>query len=202
MPKTQAELDRELADYDRNILLREAIDRAVLAGKMKVEAVRDCFDLYSTKCLVDGDTLQITLDGLPLDEAVAKIIEKRPLWQPSGPDPAVVARQELEALAKSGNVSAHGQLARTMGQTAYDAWRAKNGAQPGKLAVAVTDNTNGGDVDPKNPFYGLRDAAGKVDPVKAATVAALIKSAGIAHVKALSVQAGTTLGGHPLRKAG
>lgn len=202
MPKTKAELDRELAEYDKNILLREAIDRAVLAGKMKVEAVKDCYDLYATKCLVDGDTLQITLDGLPLDDAVAKIIEKRPLWQPSGPDPRVVAQQELEAAALAGNVTAHGRLARTMGQTAYDAWRAKHAVKPGQAAVAATDNTNT-DVDPKNPFVGFRDAAtGKVDPAKSAIVAALIKSAGIAHVTRLAKEANCTLGGYPLRKAG
>jgi hypothetical protein len=195
------ELDRELAEYDKNILLREAIDRAVLGGKMKVEAVKDCYDLYSTKCLVDGDTLQITLDGLPLDDAVAKIIEKRPLWQPSGPDPRVVAQQELEAAALAGNVTAHGRLARTMGQTAYDAWRAKHAVKPGQAAVAATDDTKT-DVDPKNPFVGFRDAAGKVDPVKSVIVAARIKSDGIAAVTKLAKEAGVTLGGYPLRKAG
>ena len=109
--------------------------------------------------------------------------------------------KQLEAAALAGSVSAHGQLFKTMGKAAYDQWREKNAAQPGKAAVAATDNTNT-DTDPKNPFVGFRDASGKVDPVKAATVAALIKSAGIAHVKALSEKAGVTLGGYPLRKAG
>ena len=60
---------------------------------MKIEAARDCYDLYSTKCLVDGATLQITLDGLPLDDALAKIIKGRPLWVSGGPDPQVAARE-------------------------------------------------------------------------------------------------------------
>jgi hypothetical protein len=36
-----------------------------------IEAARDCYDLYGSKCRVDGQTLQITLENLPLDEARA-----------------------------------------------------------------------------------------------------------------------------------
>jgi hypothetical protein len=200
---TQAEIDLEFmqSKYGKNELLHQALDRAVLRGAMRVEAVTDAMDLFGDKCLVDPTHLDVTLNGLPLDAAVEKLIESRPLWRPQGPDPATVARRELEGAALAGNVTAHGQLARIMGKGAYDQWRAKNAAQPGKAAVAVTDDTNT-DTDPKNPFVGFRDANGKVDPAKSAIVAARIKSDGIAAVTKLAKEAGVTLGGYPLRKAG
>jgi len=201
MAKSTVELDREIADYGKNELLNQALDRAVLRGAMRVEAVKDALDLYGDKCLVDAETLQITLNGLPLDEAVTKLIEKRPLWKPSGPDPRAVAQQELEAACLSGDVTAHGKLWRSLGQTAYDAWCKDHAAKPGKSA-APNNNDAGGEVDPKNPFVGLRDAAGKVDPIKQAIVAQRIKQDGIALVSKLAREAGVTLGGHPLRKAG
>jgi len=203
MPKTQAEIDLELmqSKFGKNELLRQALDRAVLRGAMRVEAVADAMDLYGDKCVVDPTHLDVTLNNLPLDEAVEKLIDARPLWRVSGPDPVVEARKQLEAAALAGSVSAHGQLFKTMGKAAYDQWREKNAAQPGKAAVAATDNTNT-DVDPNNPFVGFRDASGKVDPAKSAIVAARIKSDGVAAVTKLAKEAGVTLGGYPLRKAG
>jgi hypothetical protein len=203
MPKTPEEIALEAmqSKYGKNELLHQALDRAVLRGAMRVEAVADAMDLYGDRCLVDEKNLDVTLNGLPLDAAVEKLLETRVLWRPQGPDPQVEARKQLEADALAGSVSAHGRLFKELGKTAYDQWRAKNGAQPGKTAVAATDNTNT-DVDPKNPFVGFRDAAGKVDPVKAALVAARIKSDGIAVVTKLAKDAGVTLGGYPLRKAG
>jgi hypothetical protein len=207
--KTQAEIDLEImqSKYGKNELLHQALDRAVLGGRMRVEAVKDALDLYGDRCLVDEKNLDVTLNGLPLDEAVAKLVEDRPLWAPSGPDPKVEARKQLEADAIAGSVKAHGALYMSLGSSKaerdanYAAWKLKHGAAPGRPATVAND-TNA-DVDPKNPFSGFRDASGKVDPVKAAVVAALIKSAGIAHVTALAKQAGVTLGGYPLvRKAG
>jgi hypothetical protein len=204
MPKTQAEIDLEImqSKYGKNELLRQALDRAVLRGAMRVEAIADAMDLYGDKCIVDPTHLDVTLNSLPLDEAVEKLLETRALWRPQGPDPVVEARKQLEADALAGSVSAHGQLFKIMGKTAYDQWRAKNGAQPGKSAVAATDNTNT-DVDTKNLFYGFRDASGKVVKAKADAVAAAIKRDGIAAVTKQARDFGVTLGGYPLvRKAG
>ena len=61
------ELDQELAEYGKNELLHQAIDRAVLGGRMRIEAAKDCLDMYGDKCVVDATTMQITLNGLPLD---------------------------------------------------------------------------------------------------------------------------------------
>jgi hypothetical protein len=202
MPKTdeQIRLEAMQSKYGKNELLHQALDRACLRGALRVEAVKDAMDLYGDKCLVDETNLDVTLNGLPLDEAVEKLIEDRPLWRPTGPDPQVEARKQLEAEALAGSVSAHGRLFKQLGKAGYDAWKLKHAAQPGKVA-APTDNTNT-DTDPKNPFVGFRDASGKVDPVKAAIVAARIKSDGIAVVTKLAKEAGVTLGGYPLRKAG
>jgi hypothetical protein len=136
MPKTQAEIDLEYmqSKYGKNELLHQALDRAVLRGAMRVEAVPDAMDLFGDKCTVDPAHLDVTLNGLSLDAAVEKLIEDRPLWRPQGPDPTVVAQKELEAAALAGNVSAHGRLFKSMGKVAYDQWRAKHAAQPGKAA--------------------------------------------------------------------
>jgi hypothetical protein len=202
MAKTKEELELEIlqSKFGKNELLNQALDRAVLRGVLRVEAVGDALDMYGDKCLVDPKSMSVTLNGLPLDEAVEKLIESRPLWKPQGPDPKVEARKELEAAALAGSVQAHGQLFKELGKAAYDEWRIKHAAAPGRPA-AITDKANT-DVDPKNPFVGLRDAAGKVDPVKQAIVAARIKQDGIAVVSKLAREAGVTLGGHPLRKAG
>ena len=85
--KTQAEIDLEImqSKYGKNELLRQALDRAVLRGAMRVEAVADALDLYGDKCVVDPTHLDVTLNNLPLDEAVEKLIDARPLWRVSGP---------------------------------------------------------------------------------------------------------------------
>ena len=132
MPKAREDT---LAEYDRNEMLWKAIDRAVLGGRLVVGAGQDCYDLYHDKCLVDAATQQVTLNSLPLEEALTEIIGKRPLWKPSGPDPQVAARQALEAEALAGSVSAHGKLFKALGEPAYEEWCAKHAAKPGKTAV-------------------------------------------------------------------
>ena len=152
MSKSVAQIAAEIVDDAnngfRNLLLEQAADRAVLGGKMKVEAMRDCLDIFGSKCVVDADTQQITLNGLPLDEALSKIIAERPLWQPSGPDPKVLAQNELEAAALAGSVSAHGKLFKSLGNERYQQWCATNAAKPGKAAdtaaaEAAADNDQG-----------------------------------------------------------
>jgi len=152
------ELDLELAEYGKNEMLLQAIDRAVLGNRMKIEAAKDCYDLYSTKCVVDPETLQVTLENLPLDKGLEAIIEKRPLWKPTGPDPRAVAQQELEATALAGNVSAHGRLHRTLGPERYQQWCKDHAAKPGKAADEVAAATaaaaaaNGDDKTKDNPW--------------------------------------------------
>jgi hypothetical protein len=128
-------LDLDLAEYGKNELLHQAIDRAVLGGRMRIEAAKDALDMYGNKCVVDEKTLQITLQGLPLDKALEKIIAGRPLWQPLADDPALKARSELEAAALAGNVSAHGALWKQLGDAGYAAWKKAHAATPGKAAA-------------------------------------------------------------------
>jgi len=151
MAKTEAELDREIAEAGKNELLLQAIDRAVLGGRMKIEAAKDAYALYHSSCLVDADTLQITLDGLPLDDALAKIIKGRPLWQPSGPDPRVVAREALEAEVLAGSVSAHGRAFKQWGKDEYEKFIAKHAAKPGERAKDKADDK--GTDHATNPFH-------------------------------------------------
>jgi hypothetical protein len=132
-----SKLDLDLANskYGKNELLHKAIDRAVLRGAMRIEAARDALDMYGEKCLVDEKDLSVTLNGLPLDEALEKIISERKLWQPTGDDPAVKARSELEAAALAGSVTAHGQLFKELGSAGYEAWKKQHAAAPGKAAA-------------------------------------------------------------------
>jgi hypothetical protein len=149
------ELDLELAEYGKNEMLLQAIDRAVLGNRMKVEAAKDCYDLYAKSCVVDPETMQVTLDNLPLDQGLARIIEKRPLWQPTGPDPRAVAQQELEGAALAGNVSAHGRLLRTLGAEKYQQWCKDHAAKPGKVAdeaAAAAALANADDKTKDNPW--------------------------------------------------
>jgi hypothetical protein len=149
------ELDLELAEYGKNEMLLQAIDRAVLGGRMKVEAAKDCYDLYSTKCVVDPETCQVTLDNLPIDEGLTRVIKGRPLWVPSGPDPRAVAQTELENAALAGNVSAHGRLLRTLGAEKYQQWCKDHAAKPGKVAdeaAAAAALANADDKTKDNPW--------------------------------------------------
>jgi hypothetical protein len=145
-------LDLEIAKATSNELLHQSIDRAVLAGKMRVEAAKDCLELFGNRCVVDEKTMTVTLNGLPLDAAVLALVEDRPLWQMTGPSPADEARKQLEADAKAGSVTAHGALHKSLGPTAYAAWCKANAAKPGKPAGDATDKTNTDNTDRKNPW--------------------------------------------------
>lgn len=129
------------------------------------------------------------------------------------PDPikALDIDPALLASARAGNWTAKSQLFTTLHagkpKSAIDETQATlatllaDTGDTGKADTTVTEKPARA-VDPANPFVGLRDAAGKVDPVKQAIVATRIKQDGIAVVKKLAIEAGVTLGGHPLRKAG
>lgn len=130
------------------------------------------------------------------------------------PDPikALDIDPALLASARAGNWTAKSQLFTTLHagkpKSAIDETQATLAAlladtsNTGKADTTVTEKPARAAVDPANPFVGLRDANGKVDPIKQAIVAQRIKQDGIAVVKKLAIEAGVTLGGHPLRKAG
>jgi len=206
-------LDLDLAKYSRNELLHQSVDRAVLGGRMRIEAAKDCLDMYSDKCVVDEKTLQITLNGLPLDAALEKIIAQRPLWQPTGDDPAVKERGELEAAALAGSVTAHGALWKSLGTAGYEAWKKKHLAAPGKKAAgdaAAEAAAAAAGEDPglrsTNPFYRLRRADGGIDKAVEAQVGGMISAMGHKKVtdiaraaKSPAAPLGLTLTGLPLK---
>jgi hypothetical protein len=178
-------LDVELAEYGRDELLHQSLDRAVRRGALRVEAVKDAMDLYQGKSVVDEKSLEITLNGLPLDQAIERIIQSRPLWQPTGDDPAVKARSELEAAALSGNVSAHGALWRELGDAGYERWKKAHAAQPGKVAAgdeataaAAAKLLNGDASHSTNPFTKLRKADGTIDKAVEAKIGSMIAAMG------------------------
>jgi hypothetical protein len=179
------------AKYGRNELLHQAIDRAVLRGAMRIEAAKDALDMYGDKCLVDEKSLQITLNGLPLDEALEKIIAQRPLWQPHGDDPAVMARAELEAAALAGSVTAHGQLFKELGAAGYEAWKASYLAAPGRkaavdaAAAAAKGNGEDSSLHSTNPFHRLRKPDGSIDKAIEAQIAKMITAMG--HKKVVEI---------------
>jgi hypothetical protein len=206
-------LDLDLAKYSRNELLHQSVDRAVLGGRMRIEAAKDCLDMYSDKCVVDEKTLQITLNGLPLDAALEKIIAQRPLWQPTGDDPAVKERSELEAAALAGSVTAHGALWKSLGTVAYEAWKKKHLAAPGRKAAgdaAAEAAAAAAGEDPglrsTNPFYRLRKPDGSIDKAVEAQVGGMISAMGHKKVtdiaraaKSPTAPLGLSLTGLPLK---
>jgi hypothetical protein len=204
-------LDLDLAKYSRNELLHQAIDRAVLGGRMRIEAARDAMDMYGSKCLVDEKTLQITLNGLPLDAALERIIQSRPLWQPTGDDPAVKARSELEAAALGGSVTAHGELWKVLGDVGYENWKKKHAAAPGKKAAGETDAEAAAAAlltgsNSTNPFAKLRKADGTVDKAVESQIGGMIAAMGHKKVsdiaraaKSPAAPLGLSLTGLPLK---
>jgi hypothetical protein len=190
------ELDLELAEYGKNEMLLQAIDRAVLGNRMKVEAAKDCYDLYAKSCVVDPETMQVTLDNLPLDQGLARIIEKRPLWQPTGPDPRAVAQQELEGAALAGNVSAHGRLLRTLGAEKYQQWCKDHAAKPGKVAdeaAAAAALANADDKTKDNPWL-----AEKWNVTKQAQI---VRALGVEAAQRIAKAAGSYIGSTKPAKA-
>ena len=177
-----------------------------------IEAAKDCLDMYSDKCVVDEKTLQITLNGLPLDAALEKIIAQRPLWQPTGDDPAVKERSELEAAALAGSVTAHGALWKQLGDTGYAAWKKKHLAAPGRKAAgdAAAEAAAAAGEDPglrsTNPFHRLRKPDGTIDKAVEAQIGGMIAAMGHKKVtdiaraaKSPAAPLGLSLTGLPLK---
>ena len=192
-------------------MLHQAIDRAVLRGAMRIEAAKDAMDMYGSKCLVDEKTLQITLNGLPLDKALENIIASRPLWQPQGDDPTITANREIEQAALAGSVSAHGALWKMWGDARYEAWKKQHAAAPGKKAAgeaaadAAAAALEGGSHS-TNPFLKLRKPDGTIDKAVEAKIGSMIAAMGHRKVsdiaraaKSPAAPMGVTLTGLPLR---
>jgi hypothetical protein len=184
-------LELEIKNAERNELLLQAIDAKVLAGKMRIEAAKDCYDLYSAKCQVHTDTLQVVLDGLPLSDALDKILATRTLWVPQGDDPAIAERKQLEGDVIAGSVSAHGRAFREWGEKAYQAFVATNSAKlrtPGeKLKAPAGDKTNIDNTDDrKNPWL-----AGQWSVTEQGRIA---KTLGIAVAQRMASAAGVHVG--------
>jgi hypothetical protein len=204
-------LDKDLAEYGKNELLHQAIDRAVLRGAMRIEAAKDAMDMYGSKCLVDEKTLQITLNGLPLDKALENIIASRPLWQPQGDDPTITANREIEQAALAGSVSAHGALWKMWGDARYEAWKKQHAAAPGKKAAgeaaadAAAAALEGGSHS-TNPFLKLRKPDGTIDKAVEAQIGGMIAAMGHKKVtdigraaKSPAAPLGLSLTGLPLK---
>jgi hypothetical protein len=204
-------LDKDLAEYGKNELLHQAIDRAVLRGAMRIEAAKDAMDMYGSKCVVDEKTLQITLNGLPLEKALENIIASRPLWQPQGDDPTITANREIEQAALAGSVSAHGALWKMWGDARYEAWKKQHAAAPGKKAAgeaaadAAAAALEGGSHS-TNPFLKLRKPDGTIDKAVEAKIGSMIAAMGHRKVsdiaraaKSPAAPMGVTLTGLPLR---
>jgi hypothetical protein len=70
---------------DRNELLAQAVDRAVLKGLMRPSAATDLVLLYRGECVIEPENDRVTLHNLDLDKAVEALIKARPHWQPDKP---------------------------------------------------------------------------------------------------------------------
>ena len=196
-----------LERLDRNELLLQAAERAVLRGEMRPEAVADLHELYKDKCLVHDN--EVTLNGRSLDDAVGELIRKRPLWRPPVDDPRINARKELESEALGGNVQAHGALwtqfteqwGKTTGDLKYRQWCAEHAAAPGKKANGAADKGDDVRPDDRNPFTRLRTPAGTIDRAAEQEIAEITRTKGFAETKRLATEAGMNLSGFPLRRA-
>jgi hypothetical protein len=130
-----------MAKVRSNVVLLNALDKQVLAGKMIPKAVDDLYDAFENQCEVSATENAVFLNGKPLDEAVAELVAARPWLAPPKPQgPSEGDRlAAIQASALAGNVTDHGRLVKEMGQAAYDKWREANKAQPGKDASAGPD---------------------------------------------------------------
>lgn len=125
-----------MAKLRNNNLLLGALEKQVLAGNLVPSAVHDLYDAWENECEVSPTENQVFMDNTPLDKAVEDRVKARPFLAPAksaGPTDADKLA-ELQASALAGNVTSHGQLAKQMGADAYEAWRIKNKAAPGKDA--------------------------------------------------------------------
>jgi hypothetical protein len=204
-------LDVELAEYGRDELLHQSLDRAVRRGALRVEAVKDAMDLYAGKSVVDEKSLEITLNGLPLDQAIERIIQTRPLWQPQGDDPDIKAQSELESAALGGSVTAHGALWKKLGDQGYANWKKKHLAEPGRKAAgeaeaeAAAAAAAGGGIHSTNPFHKLRRADGSIDKAVEVQIGGMIAAMGHKKVadiaraaKSPAAPLGLSIAGFPL----
>jgi hypothetical protein len=180
---------------DRNELLWRALDKAVLKGKLRPDAVQLLHGMYAEKCkVINGD---VTLLNLDMDEAVDAIIERMPLVQPPKDDPTVSDRERVEAEALAGSVQAHGAIWKrfvaesggneALGDAKYRDWCTSNKAKPGLKAAIEGAEKAVGDLDAadllkvgasKNPWspegWNLtrQGSAFRADPALAARLAA------------------------------
>jgi len=96
------------------------------------------------------------------------------------------------ALAKSGNLTAKGRVLTALNgdEAALKATLADKGNGGGKV-VTPPDKS-------KNPFVGLRDKSGKINPAQMAKVESFIKAAGTKAATAVARSAGLRLDGSPI----
>ena len=195
MTKFDDTYNKQFDNADRNELLWRALDKAVLQGKLRPDAVQLLHGLYADKCkVVDGD---VTLLNLDLPEAVDAIIERMPLVQLPKDDPTVNERERVEQEALQGSVAAHGAMWKRfvaesggnekLGDAKYQLWCAANKAKPGLNAAVNGAEKSVGDLDAadlvkigasKNPFtkagwnISKQGSAYRADPALAARLAA------------------------------
>lgn len=144
---------------DRNELLAQATDRAVMKGILRPSAATDLVLLYRNECVVAPDQDTVLLHNKPLDEAVAELIKARPHWQPdksSKPTDRVSIETERAALL-----------------AAHKDWGAseKSPVEPDKKSTATPLSKN-----PWGPNWNLTRQMQlfKADPKAAAEIAASV----------------------------
>lgn len=105
----------------------------------------------------------------------------------------------VRAFGPEANLTARGEVVKLVGEKRAAEIAAQfrttlGSTKPGTVPEHIKTETNG-----SNPFQGLRDAQGNVDPVKAAKVDSLIKSLGTKKAEAIARSVGRTISGLPLR---
>ncbi len=130
-----------MAKTRTNILLLQALEQQVLAGKLLPKAVFDLYDALDGECEVSPTENTVFINNKPIAEAVAEAVAERPWVAPPKPEGPTADERlaQLQADALAGNVSKHGELYKVMGAEAYEKWRTGNKAAPGKDASAGPD---------------------------------------------------------------
>lgn len=118
-----------------------ALEKQAFGGVIVPGAVELLHNTVAASAQVINGEICFNVDGkmLNVEETTAALLKAhRALFAPvkaADPDPDTIKLDAIKERAAAGNVTAHGELYKQLGPEGYEAWKAENGATPGKRPV-------------------------------------------------------------------